>query len=59
MVVRLNAIAAASFPGTVTVSETFAASLFVGAASEVHVELVGEVQGQRLFALSRATLQHQ
>lgn len=50
-VVRLNDIAAATLPGTVTVSETFAAALFVTAASEVHAELVGEVAGQRLFTL--------
>ena len=51
--VRLNAIATAAFPGTVTVSEAFAASLFVGADDQVHAELVGEVAGQRLFALRR------
>ena len=52
-VVRLNEIAATTLAGTVTVSENFAAALFIAAASEVHVELVGEIADQRLFTLNQ------
>ena len=48
---QLGAIAAAAFPGTLTVSENFASALFLGAPGGTYAEPLGEAGGQRLFAI--------
>ena len=48
---QLGAIAAASYPGILTVSETFASALLLDTGSEVYAEPLGEVGELRLFAI--------
>ena len=48
---QLAAIAAAAFPGTLTVSENFASALFVDAPLGVYAEPLGEAGGQKLMAI--------
>ncbi len=54
MLVTLTNIAAASLPGTVSVSEAFASALIGQSENDVRAEHVGEVGSMRLFALRRA-----
>lgn len=51
-IVHLNRLAGAALSGSLTVSEQFAAALFIAADGDAHAELVGELDGRRLFALS-------
>lgn len=48
---QLGAIAAASYPGILTVSETFASALLLDSGSEVYAEPLGEVGEVSLFAI--------
>ena len=48
---QLGAIAAAAYPGILTVSESFAAALLLDADSEVYAEPLGEAGELRLFAI--------
>lgn len=48
---QLGAIAAASYPGILTVSETFASALLLDTGSEVYAEPLGEVGELRLLAI--------
>lgn len=48
---QLAAIAAAAFPGTLTVSENFASALLLGVADDTYAEPLGEAGELRLFAI--------
>ena len=48
---QLGAIAAAAYPGILTVSETFASALLLDTGSEVYAEPLGEACELRLFAI--------
>jgi hypothetical protein len=51
-VADLTSVAAAALPGVLTVSETFAASLFAGCEDPPIVEHIGETIDTKLFAIS-------
>ncbi len=51
-IVQLNRLAGVALSGSLTVSEQFAAALFIAADGDAHAELVGELDDRRLFTLS-------
>lgn len=52
---QLAEVAALAFPGTITVTETFASALFLAAGGEVYAEPLGEAGDLRLHALRVTT----
>lgn len=51
-VAQLDALAGAAMPGVLTVSEAFASALFLGARDGVFAEVIGEVEGMRLYTVT-------
>jgi MAP3K TRAFs-binding domain len=51
-ITELSSIAAVAMPATLTASEPFASALFVGSAGPPITELIGALDGRKLFAIT-------